>query len=135
MPLRGRKRLQSTTKRVVKRKKDLYRGVIVDGYNQIITATPVDTGAARANWFVTEKRPSDRKEPQKRSIEDANSLPRNITGKVFLTNNLPYIEVLEYGLYSRKSKTGKTRGGYSVLAPKMWVRKTVRRMRKAIKLI
>ena len=36
---------------------------------------------------------------------------------ISLSNNLPYIRHLEYGLYSQNSKTGKTVNGFSTQAP------------------
>jgi len=50
--------------------------------------------------------------------------------KVYFTNNLPYIETLEYGGYPNPSKGKKTTSGYSnqlrpFKSPKGWVRATL----------
>ena len=65
--------------------------------------------------------------------------------KIFFTNNLPYIETLEYGGYPnpvkkgtwvKKSKSYEVRstGGFSKqVAPDGWVRKTLKAMAKKIR--
>ena len=63
-------------------------------------------------------------------------MPKSILGKrLFFTNNLPYINKLEYGGYPNppKNVTGKTAGGFSLQAPIGWVRKELKKMRKAIR--
>ena len=44
---------------------------------------------------------------------------------LYFTNNLPYAEKIEFGLYPSPSKTGKTVGGYSVKSPQGMVRKNI----------
>lgn len=56
-------------------------------------------------------------------------------GNVFyLTNNLSYIRVLEYGLYPQGAyKTFRTKGGYSIQAPQGMVRITAREFNRVVK--
>jgi hypothetical protein len=70
---------------------------------------------------------------------------RVVNKKMFLTNNLPYIETLEYGGYPNPVKKGswdvkgkkftiKSTGGFSKqVAPDGWVRKTLKSMASKIR--
>ena len=78
------------------------RKVAFDIYKGITQKTPVDTGRAKANWNIGLGNID-------RTIQDATStelgsagklnIPRKGTGKkpIFITNSLPYINVLENG--------------------------------------
>ena len=102
--------------------------------NGVVLKTPVDTGRARANWLPSLDAPSNaasgRTDPSGGSvIASAQSIAQQAAGRVFyLTNNLPYIRHLEYGLYGQPpgSANGpKTIGGYSKQAPAGMVRITI----------
>lgn len=75
--------------------------------NKITLGTPVDTGRARANWFMAEGAPR---------IETTEATtPQNhagvpLTGKtvIYITNSLPYIVPLEYG-HSKQAPYGMVR--------------------------
>lgn len=108
--------------------------VCMEVTNGVVLKTPVDSGRARANWFpslnapagtVTEK--TDRSGSS--AIASAQGLAQQAAGKVFyLSNNLPYIRHLEYGLYGtpQGSANGpKTVAGYSKQAPAGMVRITL----------
>lgn len=108
----------------------VYRITVISFFNQIIFASPVDTGRFRSNWFVTESIPSTRISS---SVLTANQVTRNVEQKVngaihvrvfWLTNNLPYAEVIEFGGYGDGPKTIN---GFSRQAPKGVVRTTARR--------
>lgn len=102
----------------------------------IIERTPVDSGRARGNWQATIGAPAagpiERKDKTgtvtKRAAQPA---IRQATGNVFyLTNNLPYIAHLEFGLYTQGPYATErtTRDGYSVQAPYGMVRLTIREL-------
>jgi hypothetical protein len=75
--------------------------------NKITYGTPVDTGRARANWFLAEGAPrietTDATTPQ-------NHAAVRLTGRtmIFITNSLPYIVPLEYG-HSKQAPYGMLR--------------------------
>ena len=116
---------------------------------RIIKETPVDEGRARGNWFTTIDKPSTRMiekgSAESRIKELESKLSKGIFDKTFfLTNNLPYIGVLEYGGYPSPVKKGtknKSTGayeirsikGFSQLAPKGMVRINVLKWRKILR--
>ena len=114
-------------------------------FSGVIKASPVDTGRFKGNWFPTYIKPSVRVNETKdktakgsisstklSSVEDKTSKWRVGETKLYLTNNLPYATVIEYGGYSAgsssKSGTKVTQSGYSKQAPSGVVRATVRRI-------
>ena len=82
------------------------RAIALELFGSIIRDTPVDTGRAKGNWFVTEGTPStaissdiDMAATGSVSGKSLQELG-NVTIKLgfdFLTNNLPYIGSLEFG--------------------------------------
>lgn len=102
--------------------------------NGIVLKTPVDTGRARANWFpsldVPDGTVSTRVDPNgATTIATAQGIAKEAAGRVFyLSNNLPYIRHLEYGLYGKPQGSAngpKTVGGFSKQAPAGMVRTTI----------
>jgi hypothetical protein len=102
--------------------------IAIELFRRVILKTPVDTGHARANWQASINSPIssivDTEDPSgKATINNMVNiiLSQRDTPKIsyWLSNNLPYIEVLEHGLYPNPPKkgTGKTTGGFSVQAP------------------
>ena len=73
--------------------------------------SPVDTGAFRQAWVMTE------------------NSPYHFT----VVNDKPYAKVLEYGLYPKNSDTGKTVNGYSVQAPKGFARISIEEVKNEFK--
>lgn len=95
----------------------------------IIMATPVDSGRARGNWFPEINTFSNQEDNNADgsgsiAISKVASKTRALKlGQTFtLTNNLPYIVRLEYGLYPLNSKGSKTISGFSKQAPQGMVR-------------
>lgn len=88
-------------------------------YSSIVKKTPHDTGRARANWNVSVGAPDTSVTEQGRERPKPKSSMPEPQGdeSIFICNNLPYIEKLEYGGYSKNSKSGKTVNGYSKQAP------------------
>jgi len=123
---------------------DIQRKIVFDTLAGVVEKTPVDRGHARANWQVSIGAPIT-------SVIDAvdkdgtstvslgNGVAANIPpfDIVWLTNNVPYIEVLENGTFEppdpgptkdkRESRHGKivVAGGFSVQAPEGMVKVTL----------
>lgn len=95
----------------------------------VITATPVDEGTARGNWFATvsaPRRSADEKvkDPSgsNRITQNAAAMSARLSGQaIYITNNLPYIKRLNEG--------------WSAQAPAGYVEAAVRTARAAIKRI
>lgn len=90
--------------RLAKESQDkIARTAALDLFAGTIRSTPVDTGRARGNWQTTVGEPSNtesrREDPSgSQAIADVmQKTPQGAGQEVFLTNNLPYIEDLEYG--------------------------------------
>lgn len=135
MPIIGREKVSKAIDVFVDKKNDLLQAQAVRLFSEIIIGTPVDKGRARANWFLSQNIPSNKTTENTQPSTAFKDIPKKIFGKkIFLTNNLPYIEVLEFGGFPKKS-TEKTSRGFSRLAPGGWVRVALKRMQKRIKLI
>lgn len=135
--------------------------IALSALNRVVLKTPVDLGPARANWQTTIGMPATGTVPWKgensgggvpgpaaesaanfavskgtKTIQAASLYPL-----IYLTNNLPYIEILEYGLFQpsdpgpsrdpRKGRKGRilVRGGHSVQAPNGMVMVTISELR------
>ncbi len=126
---------------------EVFRITVIKFFGQVVQASPVDTGRFRANWFVTTTAPTVRVEPNSEKSE--NEVNQRIVRKVnssvgkrlfYLTNNLPYASVIEFGGYSKSVKletllrnernpntpTRRTSNGFSRQAPKGVVRITAK---------
>ena len=93
----------------------------------IIMDTPVLSGRLRNNWMVSVNKGSNETTERtgNESIGRVNAVKFKLGDTLYLTNNLPYAERIEFGLYPSPSKTGKTVGGYSVKSPQGMVRKNI----------
>jgi hypothetical protein len=87
-----------------KRVSALARRIELEALKGIVQKTPVDTGRARGNWQVTEGSPAagtlesvDRSGGPTISKGTGEILAAKPFGKIWITNNLPYIGVLEDG--------------------------------------
>jgi len=112
------------------------RGASIKLFSAIIKATPVDEGRARGNWFATGQQPSNKKTTKidltgDGAINDASGVIVGIKdwSRFTLTNNLPYIEKLEFGGYNDGPNTT---GGYSKQAPQGMVRVNINRFNKLL---
>lgn len=97
-------------------------------------------GTARGNWQPTLHSAAQgtldfQDELGSATKQKAKEISNGAAGNVFyLTNNLPYIRVLEYGLYPQGAyKTFRTKGGYSIQAPQGMVRIVVREFSRTVK--
>lgn len=85
------------------------RATFIETTEEIKVRTPVDTGRARANWFVTKNRTTDKtvKRTKDNPSQNVGKFSGDIWGNTFyISNNLPYIGVLEYGGYPKSVKKG-----------------------------
>lgn len=102
--------------------------ITIDFFSGVIRDTPVDTGRLRANWQCTiggtasgELDVTDKQgqETINKMVQTVDAAPRDFVA--YLTNNLAYAPVAEFGLW--KDKDGKpangprTISGYSTQAP------------------
>lgn len=125
------------------------RATVIDVYSRIMMDTPVDTGRARGNWFFTKDRPTSKRDEQARtSYRRINELTRGAARikfgtRYYLTNNLPYIETLEFGNYPKNPKRGtrnprtgameiRSRRGFSKQAPAGMVRINLNRFNRIL---
>lgn len=110
------------------------KGAIIHTWGNIIKGTPVDKGGARGAWLIgTSVTSAKGKGKSKGAGYVAESLPRKIMGrKLFLYNNSPYINKLEYGGYTGGGTDKTTSDGFSKLAPKGMVRINLRRWRSTL---
>ena len=112
------------------------RGTTIRLFGDIIKATPVDEGRARANWFATGQKPSNKvtNAEDKSGANAINNMQQVVVGikdwsRFTLTNNLPYIEVLEFGGYGDGPKTIN---GFSKQAPKGFLRVNINRFNRLL---
>lgn len=124
------------------------RVICLDLLTGIVLKTPVDTGRARANWQATINTPASgtkqfsgdkgsaisapsRSAASNKAIGEAQAAIKQAPGNIlWITNNLPYITALEYGLYKNGPKTV---GGYSKQAPSGMVRITIDDMTRRLR--
>ena len=115
----------------------------------IVLKTPVDTGRARANWQASIGQPvshtmefggdtgSNAVAPNKSRASEfakanAEAAAFQAPGNVFyISNNLPYIASLEFGLYRPGPNTV---GGFSKQAPSGMVRISINEISRALRL-
>tara|TARA_R110000868_G_C10336719_1_gene714784 strand:+ start:65 stop:505 length:441 start_codon:yes stop_codon:yes gene_type:complete len=136
MPLKGMAEVKKMIAANKKQANEDIKSLYFVGLRAIIKGTPVDEGRARNNWFLTVGNPSGlvgREDSASGGGSEASlmTMPEYVLNKkIYFTNNLPYIETLEYGGYPNPSNGDKTTGGYSTQltpfkSPKGWVRATL----------
>lgn len=121
--------------------KDTVRKVCIEAATNIIMRTPVDKGTARLNWQASLGSPMvgvvlGADKSGQGAIQAATRQAMQAPGTVFyLTNNLPYIRALEFGLYSQGASASNktTSDGYSVQAASGMVRVTVEEIKRGIR--
>lgn len=121
--------------KLMKKAKDngvrVVKATVFELQNKAIDGTPVDTGAARNRWSLGLNVIDDAAYGGDASGGQAKARNIGRMGQftpgdtIWLTNNLPYIRALEYGLLGKPpgSANGpKTAGGFSTQALGGWVR-------------
>jgi len=145
MPLVGKQNIIDAVEDLTIEREKQLRGIFLTGLSNIAIGTPVsdEGGRARNSWFFSALKPSsggvrsDDKNGNS-SLRSLDRMPKDILGKtLYYTNNMPYINKLEYGGFPDpvKGDGKKTIGGYSSQAPSGWVRKEMKKMQKAIRSI
>lgn len=116
----------------------VFRKTCFEISNSVISLTAVDSGRAKNNWFPdinkfsSETTEATNKQGSINLVAGATN--RLQLGTTFtLSNNLPYIVKLEYGLYNPNSTTGKTVGGFSKQAPAGFVGVTLQKFDTILK--
>jgi hypothetical protein len=114
------------------------RAVALELETRVVQKSPVDTGRLRGNWNVGLNAPNINEYPSDKggSEADARALGSlsnfKLGDTIFITNNLPYVPKLEFGLYGNGSKTT---GGYSKQAPHGFIRITFQEVKSAFESI
>ena len=89
------------------------RALTLGVFGSVIKMTPVDTGRAKGNWQCTIGAPAsgetDTLSEGAALIAMIGVVPRGAGQCVFLTNNLPYIQRLEYDAHSSQAPAGMVR--------------------------
>jgi hypothetical protein len=136
MPMQGLGRVKKALNvDIYNQLNDGVKGIYFNGLKNVIKLTPVDTGRARNNWFLTTQMPSSSTSMVSggASFKELSKIPKRVLNKdVYFTNNLPYIGVLEYGGYSQPG-TKKTKNGFSIQAPMGWVRESLADMASEVR--
>ncbi|EGO7252995.1 HK97 gp10 family phage protein [Salmonella enterica] len=102
--------------------------ITIDLFSGVIRDTPVDTGRLRGNWQCTTGAPASGESDitDKQGQETINSMVQTVDATpcdfvVYLTNNLAYAPVAEFGLWKdkegRPASGPRTIHGYSTQAP------------------
>jgi len=105
--------LASVRKRIGDKVLLVQKKIAFDILSGIVNMTPVDTGRARGNWFVTLAAPHVGMDWEKKDvagggvISDGSQTIQSLQnyGAIYLTNNLPYIVALEKG-HSKQATPG-----------------------------
>lgn len=86
------------------------RALTIGVFGSVIRMTPVDSGRAKGNWQCTIGAPVMVENWQSDS-ESAmrGTVPRRAGSVVYLTNNVPYINRLEYEGWSQQAPAGMVR--------------------------
>lgn len=111
------------------------RKVCGDIERGVVQRTPVDTGRLRANWIASVGSAYQGQVSGTGNPNNEQAI-RNAPGNIwYLTNNLPYAAVAEFGQYGRPpgSANGpKTRNGFSTQAPAGMVRITMTAVKSSL---
>ena len=84
------------------------RAATIGIFKGIRKDTPVDTGRARGNWQCTIGAPFVGEDANGSDEQILRTIPRRAGSVVYLTNNVQYIQPLEYG-HSTKAPNGMVR--------------------------
>jgi hypothetical protein len=97
------------------------RKIALDVFGRVIMRTPVDTGRARGAWQTTIGAPAEgNRSPRRREAGAIADMHRRVREwnpeetAIFLTNNLPYIGVLENGRVGKRGSEQAPNGMVAV---------------------
>jgi hypothetical protein len=89
------------------------RKTIIDMVSSIAKRTPVDTGRLAGNWQTTFNTPAtsqlQRIGPLESIAEASAKMASWRDGSIFITNNLPYANRIEFEAWSKKAPAGMAR--------------------------
>jgi hypothetical protein len=109
------------------------RKVALELYTKVVVKSPVDSGRLRGNWNVginaINSAEYEADVSKLGAMPSGSGMVRSMSALstfkigdvIYITNNMPYVYKLEYGLYNAGPKT---LGGYSTQAPQGFVRIT-----------
>jgi hypothetical protein len=109
--------IKEFAKKVDKNIDDVGRTVAIDLFSAIVKQSPVDTGRFRNNWNASINGPdlstietTDKSGEKAISgiVNTAKAFNFSAEGTIFLSNNLPYAQRLEYG-WSKQAPSGMVR--------------------------
>ena len=105
--------LSNGIKRTKKSLDDDNNAVVLALFKSIILDTPIDEGRARGNWHYSEGSPIfeislNSFKSESESTDQLDAISQNKSKQYVLTNNLPYINALEYGS-SKQAPAGMVR--------------------------
>lgn len=117
MPTTGNKSfavdLKAFAEKAEGRMDTVVRKITLDLDTRIVQRTPVDTGRAQNNWNIAPDTPdtstteeTDKSEQSIITKAQAEINRLKAGGKIFITNNLPYIEALEDGHSEAQAPNG-----------------------------
>jgi len=75
----------------------IFRGSALSVFGRIILRTPVDTGRLRGNWQVQLNKPAKGTLTTTKAQSPDAAKKAKLGDSVFITNNLPYAQVIENG--------------------------------------
>ena len=110
------------------------RAIALELETRVVMKSPVDTGRLRGNWNVGINAVNTNEYPASKTGDSSNARAISALAKfkvgdtIWITNNLPYVKKLEYGLYGNGAKTI---GGYSMQAPRGFIRITFKEVQSA----
>ena len=116
------------------RSNKIIRRAAIKIWTAIIKITPVADGFAQGNWQIDFKL-NDNELPNTTAIDVNTEMPKSLLNEsIFLFNNLPYINKLEYGNPEQVLQTIKTtRDGHSIQAPHGMVRINVKNWKSELR--
>jgi hypothetical protein len=147
--------LQAFCKATDARLELVVKKIVFELLKKIILRTPVDTGRAAGSWATSKGEAGSEMLPEgkfgsaetaaSKAASNLDNISFDPPGGVFwIYNNLPYIEVLEFGLYAsggmnapwgKAYSTGKTVAGFSIQAPAGMVRISIAEVEAEMKSI
>lgn len=85
------------------------RGVTYQLFETIRARTPIDTGWARKNWVCSVGAPASGQNGDGSAEQVLATIPQQAGSVVYFTNNVPYIQKLEYDQHSKQAPNGMVR--------------------------
>lgn len=128
------KAIENWQKKTLDNSVKIINGTIEDLFRSIVVRTPIDfddmshRGTTKANWQIGKgkdiKSKINARDPQgEQTIQrEIRKLDKAIPRVFYIVNNEGQSKMLEFGLYSKTSQTGKTVNGFSTQAPAGMVR-------------